>query len=185
MDNEDVSSTVISKDTSSEVSSESTDQITLARTEMLKHVKPRVIYKLSLPAPTFQADITRTMWTNAIDFINKFDLDKNPDLVPEITDKIRWLSFGDTIIDYLNYEYESEANKGDCISSISNNRIILHIKRGTKNKPQMVISKFINSYYKCSNCNSLTSRIGKVNSQAMSVCVLCNNRNIIKDAWIK
>jgi translation initiation factor 2 beta subunit (eIF-2beta)/eIF-5 len=159
--------------------------IETARVEILKHVKPRVIYKLQLPAPTFKADVTRTIWTNADDFINKFDLDKNPELVPEITDKIRWLSFGDTILDYFNFEYGTEQNSGTCISTLSGKSIILHIKRATKNKPQMVISKFINTYYKCPHCNSLTCRIGKINSQMVSVCVLCNYRNLINDTWTK
>ena len=152
------------------------------RNEIIKHLKPKVIFKMSLPMPEFKIDTTRYIWTNAKDFISRFDLEINKDLKVEIDQtNIKWLCFGKMITEYFNYEYASDEGLAD----ISDERIIIHIKKSTKNKPQMVISKFIKNYYTCTKCNSISSRIAKIMSQVMSICVICNNRNKINDEWIK
>jgi translation initiation factor 2 subunit 3 len=150
--------------------------------EIIKNLNPVVIFKMNLPMPEFKIDTTRYIWKNAKNFISRFNLDTNKDLKVEIDQtNIKWLCFGKMITEYFNYEYASD----DGIADISNERIIIHIKRSTKNKPQNVISKFIKNYYTCSKCNSISSRIGKIISQTLSICVICNNRNKINDEWIK
>lgn len=152
------------------------------REEIIKNLKPKVVFKMSLPMPEFKIDTTRYVWTNAREFISRFDLEINKDLKVEIDQtNIKWLCFGKMITEYFNYEYASDEGLAD----ISDERIIIHIKRSTKNKPQIVISKFIKNYYTCIKCNSISSRIAKIMSQTMSICVICNNRNKINDEWIK
>ena len=79
------------------------------------------------------------------------------------------------IIHFFNYEYSSDSGLADLIDD----RIIIHIKRSIKNKPQHVITKFIKEYYNCSNCNSISCRIGKILSKYYSICVICNKRKYL------
>ena len=152
------------------------------REEIIKNLNPIVIFKMNIPLPEFKIETTRYIWINAKNFISRFDLELNKDLKVEIDQSnIKWLCFGKMITEYFNYEYASD----DGLADISDERIIIHIKKSIKNKPQNVISKFINNYYTCSKCNSISSRIGKIVSQVLSICVICNNRNKINDEWIK
>jgi hypothetical protein len=82
---------------------------------------------------------------------------------------------------YFSYEYASDEG----LACLQDDRIILKIKRNTKNKPQAVISRFIMTNYMCGKCTALTSRIGKIGSQYSSICLLCNNRVLICGDWIK
>lgn len=152
------------------------------RAEIMKHVKPKIVFKMTLPQPEFKVEPTRFYWLNAGHMIEKFHLTKNPELKCEINDLgIKWRCFGKLIVKFFNYEYMSDEGLAD----FHDGRIILHIKRNTKNKPQAVISRFIKKYYMCPKCNSLSSRIGKIGSQNSSICVLCDNRVLIHDDWIK
>lgn len=152
------------------------------KSEIMKYAKPKVIFKMALPQPQFKIEPTRIEWINAKSMINKFNLNTNPELKCEINDTmIKWGCFGKLIIKFFNYEYMSEEGVAD----FHEDRIILHIKRNNKNKPQAVISRFIKSFYMCIKCNALTSRIGKIGSQHSSICVICDKRVHINDKWIK
>jgi small GTP-binding protein len=165
-----------------ESSNKSDDSILNIKEEIMKYIKPKTIFKMTIPQPEFKIEPTRFDWFNAGKMIEKFNLDANPELKCEIDDSmIKWICFGKIIVKYFNYEYKSDEGLAD----YHNDRIILRIKRNTKNKPQGVISRFIKNYYICQKCNSLTSRIGKIGSIYSSICVICNNRNIIHDEWIK
>jgi small GTP-binding protein len=149
---------------------------------MEKGLKPKVTFKMTLPQPEFTIEPTRFYWLNAGRMIDKFNLTKNLELKCDINDSmIKWRCFGKLIVKFFNYEYMSDEGLAD----FHDGRIILHIKRNTKNKPQAVISRFIKNYYMCPKCNSLSSRIGKIGSQNSSICVLCDNRVLIHDDWIK
>ena len=143
---------------------------------------PKVMVKITLPEPLFKIETNRFDWTNAKAMIDKFNIDTIPELKCKINHSmIQRMCFGKMIIRYFNYEYMSDAGLAD----INDDRIILHIKRNTKNKPKDVISRFIKQYHWCKFCNSLTSRINKIGSQYSSICILCDNRVLINDEWIK
>ena len=150
--------------------------------QIMKYIKPKVQFKMTLPQPEFKIEPTRIDWLNAGQMIDKLDLSLNSELICEINDSIiKWINFGKMIVKYFNYVYSSDKGLAD----LHEGRIILHIKRNIKNKPSNVISKFIKDYYICTKCKSLTSRIGKIGSQYASICVLCDNRILIHDEWIK
>ena len=150
--------------------------------EIIKHINPKVVFKLTLPQLDFQVEQTRYIWVNAKKIISKFDLTINKDLKVNIDDSnIKWQCFGEMIINFFNYEYSSDNGLADLID----NRIIIHIKRSIKNKPQHVITKFIKEYYNCSNCNSISCRIGKILSKYYSICVICNKRKHLINEWIR
>jgi small GTP-binding protein len=152
------------------------------KANIMNYVKPKIVFKMTLPQPEFKVEPTRFDWLNAGRMIEKFHLKLNPELKCEINQSgIKWRCFGKLIVKFFNYEYMSDEGLAD----FHNGHIILHIKRNTKNKPQAVISRFIKNYYMCPKCNSLSSRIGKIGSQNSSICVLCDNRVLIHDDWIK
>jgi translation initiation factor 2 subunit 3 len=175
-----VSDTIASENgTSSDLISTTFSEI---KTSIMKHIKPKIAFKMTLPQPEFKVEPTRFDWLNAGRMIDKFNLEKNPELKCDINHSmIRWACFGNMIVKFFNYEYMSDEGLAD----LHDGRIILHIKRNTKNKPQGVISRFIKNHYMCPKCNSLSSRIGRIGTQYSSICVICDNRVLIHDDWIK
>lgn len=150
--------------------------------KQIKQLNMKVVtvgnFKMSIPKLEFIIEQTRYIWSNAQTIIDKFDLNANSKLTVRIDDsKIKWKSFGEILIDYLNYIYKKEEGGDTNGASIDTaQRMIIHVKRNTKKKPKDVIIEFINTYFACPSCQSITARIGKIQTQTMSICVLCNHR---------
>jgi translation initiation factor 2 beta subunit (eIF-2beta)/eIF-5 len=149
-------------------------------TEIKQEIRVESNFKMSIPKLEIMLEPTRHIWTNAQVIINKFDLANSKLKIKIDVSKIKWRPFQDNIIDYLNYIYKKEdagSSKGTSINA--EGYIIIHVKSNTKKKPSVAILDFINQYYVCSICQAVSARIGKINTQMMSICVLCNNRKNI------
>ena len=155
------------------------DQIKLnVKSEMMKHKIEKSCYKPSLPTPNFNTEcVTKIVWLNAKAYIDEFDLDKCDKLRVEIdTSNIKWCSFGQMIVKQFNYIYNKDTE--DIAQLQMDGSLSLSIKRHNIKSVNQTIKNFIMSYFKCSQCDLLTNRFGKVHSVINSICVICNNRTV-------